>query len=96
VNLEQYNRKSFRVQATVVTEENMVKVAQWCDGTVEIDGTGRRYIKVNVNRPTNDKQTMAYAGDWVLKAGKQFKVYEEKAFKATFEPAKGYTVTNSA
>ena len=44
-----------------------------------------KYIKVNVQRPLNDRQTMAFVGDWILYAGTGFKVYTPVAFQKSFE-----------
>lgn len=88
LKVEKYTRKTFDVDAVLVTEKNLVEVAAWCSGKIETDKDGK-YIKVEVNRPVNDRQTKAYVGDRVLKAGKQFKVYEEKPFRATFELVRG-------
>ncbi len=44
-----------------------------------------KYIKVNVQRPLNDRQTMAFVGDWILYAGTGFKVYTPMAFQKSFE-----------
>lgn len=89
-----FYRKPFPVQAIRVSDENLFDVATWCDGAVQVTqprsagagSTGQKsYVKVNVIHPKNVKQTMAFPGDWVLKAGNSFKVYSDKAFKDTFE-----------
>ena len=91
-----YCRKRFDVEAVQVTPENMADVAKWCNGDViqcGADGSDdlstsadRDYIKVKVSRPLNEKQTRAFSGDWVLKAGTGFKVYTDRAMKNSFEP----------
>ena len=43
------------------------------------------YVKVGVHHPLNERQTKAYAGDWVLKSDSGFKVYTERAFEKSFE-----------
>lgn len=86
-----YVRKPFAVEAVEVTTENIADVAEWCGGEVRAsDGrkpgqAQQQFIKVNVKRPLNDRQTRAYPGDWVLSAGTGFKVYTEKAFSGSFE-----------
>lgn len=79
-----YIRRPFLVDAVLVDEENMEEVAAWCGGELLQDGRGK-YIKVTVPRALNDYQTQARIGHWVLSHdGGSFKVYTEKAFKATF------------
>lgn len=79
-----YVRKPFEVEAVEVTDANIEQVAEWCQGTLQIEENGRQFIKVRVARALNERQTKAYAGDWVLYAGTGFKVYTPKAFKKTF------------
>jgi hypothetical protein len=87
-------RKPFYVDAVRVTSANMSEVAQWCGGTVrqaKPDGDvqqGRipqKYVEVPVYLPMNDRQKMAFVGDWVLFAGKGYKVYTNPAFNKTFQ-----------
>lgn len=98
LQIADYVRKPFAVQAVEVTAENIHEVAKWCGGKVKesnLTKTGGReghqeYIKVPVNKPLNDRQTRAYYGDWVLlpKEGQGvdgFKVYTPKAFAGSFE-----------
>lgn len=87
-------RKPFYVDAVRVTSANMADVAKWCGGTVrqaKPDGDvqqGRvpqKYVEVPVYLPMNDRQKMAFVGDWVLFAGKGYKVYTNPAFNKTFQ-----------
>lgn len=90
---QEYIRRPLVVLAEEVTEENMADVAAWCRGEIRTAGpseeegreTEQKYIKVPVKRPLNQKQTQAYVGDWVLKAGSGFKVYTHKAFTSSFQ-----------
>lgn len=93
-------RKPFLVDAIQVTTENMVDVNEWCSGTLTNDDpkasenpdAAPQYIKVDVNRPLNERQTKAYPGDWVLElVGSGFKVYTDKAFRKSFDVAKTIT-----
>jgi hypothetical protein len=99
-----YSRKPFHVDAVQVTEENMEEVAAWCKGEIrtskktirndENEITERKeipFIKVEVHRPLNDRQTKAYAGDWVLLSDAGFKVYTQRAFDNAFEQELVYT-----
>lgn len=80
-----YVRKPFHIDAVRVTAKNIDQVAQWCNGDVRTSEENKRYIKVRVHRPANDRQTMGFVGDWVLYAGTGFKVYTHKAFLSSFE-----------
>ena len=86
IEFQRYARKPFYVEAIRVTRDNLEDVATWCHGDVQTDNWGR-HVKVRVHRPLNDRQTKAYPGDWVLYAGTGFKVYTDKAFQKSFEPA---------
>lgn len=92
-----YVRKPFTVEAVQVTEANIDQVAAWCSGEIRITAPPKgsrapelKYIKVNVHRALNDRQTKAYVGDWVLFAGTGFKVYTPKAFEKSFELDAGF------
>lgn len=83
-------RKPFTVRAIRVTAENMEDVAAWCFGTIvtrdpQSGEDITPFIQVRVINPIREKQTKAYPGNWVLHAGQGFKVYTDKAFKATFD-----------
>lgn len=88
-----FARKPFVVEAVQVTEENIFEVAEWASGEVRetkpknnSTTPGASYIKVRVLMPRNERQTMAFVGDWVLYASTGFKVYTNKAFRGTFDP----------
>lgn len=77
-------RKSFPAEGVQVTKENFLDVAGWCGG--ELKGVGdEAYIKVEVTRPLNDRQTEARVGDWVIKVGHGFKVFTVESFERSFE-----------
>jgi len=80
-------RKPLYIEAVRVTAENIEDVAKWCSGEVKKDNRLTEYVKVRVIRPLNERQTMAYVGDWVLYAGVGYKVYTDKAFQQSFDPA---------
>lgn len=92
IETTKYMRKPFPVDGVQVTAENMSEIAAWCQGKIENtseDGSGANYIKVPVHKPANPRQERAYIGDFVLFAGKGFKVYLEQAFYASFEAIAG-------
>lgn len=82
---EAFARKPFVIEAIRVDAKNMAEVAKWCSGFVNRDDQKRRYIKVQVRKAAHDRQTMAYDGDWVLRAGTGFRVYTDAAFHKSFE-----------
>lgn len=85
---DKFARKPFYVDAIQVTAENMEAVAEWCQGdVVKTEAPKANYIKVRVHRPMTPRQTQAFVGDWVLYAGTGFKVYTDRAFQGSFEPA---------
>lgn len=89
MHVVQAERKSFSVDAVRVRADNIAEVAAWCGGDVRTVDAGpgkppRPYIKVRVLRPLDDRQTMAFVGDWVLHAGSGYKVYGDGAFRKSF------------
>lgn len=80
IETTRWARKPFFVDAVQVTEDNFEAVAEWCGGKVL-----ETYVSVPVRRPLNARQTHALVGDWVLKAGKGFKVYTDKAMTKNFD-----------
>ena len=89
LNIETHERVPFHVESVVVTAENRPEVAEWCGGNVDTEGQDGKYaafIRVPVKNPTNDRRTKAYDGDRVVKLGREFKVYDEKAFLRAFQP----------
>lgn len=87
-------RRPFEIDAVQVTLANMEEVAKWCGGDVRTrkaerteQGEFTRYIKVRVYRPLDERQSMAYEGDWVLYAGTGYKVFTPNAFENTFVEA---------
>lgn len=83
-----FMRKPFFVTGYPVTEENMEKIAKWCEGHVVKDIDGRSFVRVPVNRPTHDLQTKAYAGMFVLLSQKEhkrtYKVYDQEWLDKNF------------
>lgn len=92
LKIEKYTRKPFTVDAVQVTADNFSAAAEWCGGEVQELSDGVSYIKVDVSRPITTRQTRAFLGDWILLAGRGFKVYTEKAFRTNFVPDSSITV----
>lgn len=94
MEIKLYNRKVFTVEAVRVTDENMSEVAKWAKGVIEVERTdngSKKFIRINVHRPINDKQSKAFIGDWVLRTKNGFKVYINKAFVNSFSEQLVYT-----
>lgn len=93
LQFEEYERNPYIVTAVEVTAENMEAVAKWCSGKIEKSKAGDQYISVKVHNPLNSRQTKAFVGDRVLYA-KGYKVYTERAFKASFKKRELVTVSD--
>jgi len=84
LEVKQYQRRSYEVDAVLVTEENLEAVAKWCGGDVRTHVDKLKYIKVRAFRPMNERQSKAFVGDYVLYAGTGYKVYTANAFNSSF------------
>lgn len=89
---QKFIRRPFEVEGVQVTPENLELVAAWCNGDVREEtpktgGSPKKYVKVRVLRPLNERQTMAFPGDFVLYAGTGYKVYTFKSFLKVFQHA---------
>lgn len=91
-----YVRKQFTVSAVRVTPMNIDRLARECDGRImEGDKEGnfsRKFIKVRVAFANSERQTEAHIGDWLVRNGRDWKVYTDKAFRKTFEHKDGTPV----
>lgn len=92
IDTEKYVRKPLYVDAVRVTQNNFNEMIAWCDGELEFEetrsGSSRKFIRIDVHNPhpKNDRQKKAFVGDWILKTERGFKIYTNKAFKASFDP----------
>lgn len=92
---QKYLRKPLVVDAVQVTAENFEAIAAWCQGDItnndgsDVDGVnpGGQHVRVRVHNPKTPRQTKAYVGDWILYTDRGYKIYTQKAFKASFDPA---------
>ncbi len=91
-----YIRKPFVVEAVQLTEENFDEVLAWCDGSRDVDRQNQVHIRVRVRHPLNARQTRAYVGDWVLRAGEGFKIYNAPAFEKSFQEVPSGTPATNA
>lgn len=90
ITTTQFIRKPLYVDAVRITGANFDEMVAWCQGEVQVDevpgkGTTKKYIKVRVHNPKNARQTKAFVGDWLLYTEKGYKVYTNKAFRASFD-----------
>ncbi len=93
---EKYVRKPLYVDVVQVTADNLVEIAQWCQGEIKnysnqtltadqaVNQLLERYIHVRVHNPKNARQTKAFVGDYLLYTERGYKVYTERAFKNSF------------
>jgi len=79
-------RKPAPLRAIRVTRQNMSDVALWCSSPIDRSGL-HPCILVVFKNPAVERRHKAYAGDYILQIGTSFKIYTEKAFLESFEPA---------
>lgn len=84
-----YERRTFRVQAIRVTQENMRELAEWCGGDLArtLDVNERDYISVPVGHVNGrERLARAYVGNWItrLTEANNFRVYKDKSFVEAF------------
>lgn len=86
VQIETFERKTFRVQAVRVTTTNMKELGDWCGGVFKApEAPGRRaYVEVPNGRPGNTIR--AYVGDWItrLTEANSCRVYKDRSFLEAF------------
>lgn len=89
IKTNSYARKPLHVKAVQVSPENISEVSAWCKGVLMSNnlpsGGSAPFIKVDVHRPMNERQTKAFVGDFILQSERGFKVYTEKAFYNSFD-----------
>lgn len=78
-------RKPLVVEGVQVNAQNMIEVSEWCGGEVHSTPSKRSFIKLHMKPSPMTRQSMAFAGDWVLKSDMGFKIYSKRAFERTFE-----------
>lgn len=82
---QQYLTAQRKVEAAQVTEENMNELAGWCGGRVQNNG-GRPHVKITVARSLAARFGQGYAGDWIVRMGKSFRIYTNENFLKNFDP----------
>jgi hypothetical protein len=94
IETQKFIRKALYVDAVRITAATFEEIATWCQGEIMLPGTDeagskgdKKHIKVRVHNPKNPRQTKAFVGDWLLYTEKGYKVYTNKAFRASFDLA---------
>lgn len=86
MNLTNYTRRPFDVDAIQVTADNLEEVASLCGGNTSDIPYGRdRIIRVPVKNPQTRRHSEARVGDWVVYHQGGWKVYNDRAFKSSFQ-----------
>ena len=98
IAFESFVSKQRPVQAVRVTPINIKDLAEECGGELRHDGEkesnySRDYIKVNVQWARDKRQTEAHVGDWLVKQGKSWKIFQDHNFRNSFELADGRAIT---
>lgn len=89
MKLEEWERKTFRIQAVQVTEEDMEEIAAWCDGRIYIkkdEGEDPAFYIQFTAIHHKQKQTMkAFVGDWITWSGSSFHHYKDSSFRKGYQ-----------
>lgn len=93
MDVKEYTRKPFSVNAVEVTLSNYEEVAEWCGGTIEMVNT--RLIGVQTKLPVvkiveqgdkgRGKEFVASLGCYVVELKGSFRVYKPTQFNDSFE-----------
>lgn len=87
--LEDYVRRSFRIRAVRITEENIGEVAKMMNSEVKRRHFASGYKNhFEIVEGPDDVRAQVYVGDWLTWMGGKFKRYTNKLFKYTFEKPK--------
>jgi hypothetical protein len=83
-------RNTFSVEAVRVTEENMRKVANWCDGRIygqqNLNESVKLYVQFDAVGYSKHYAAKAFVGDWVIRVDGHFKHYTDNAFRRAYQP----------
>lgn len=94
LDIKEYTTKPRDVEAVQISASNMAECAEWCGGTVVGEGDSA-FISVKTHRPLNKRQSEGHVGDWLVKQGKNFKVYLPEPFKFGFDRKKRLEIHNT-
>jgi hypothetical protein len=84
-----FTRKTFSIEAILVTRENMHDVAEWCGGkvnsTFENGQEPGSFVRVPISQPRNHRPDMAFPEKhWVLRTNSGYSVYTKPGFESSF------------
>lgn len=92
MEITEYVRKVFTVNAVKVDFENYREVAEWCKGTLDKQKTRMMgteadlpVIKIKGVGENRGKEFVAGIGCWVVELNGSYRVYKEPQFFASFE-----------
>jgi hypothetical protein len=99
ISTTRFIRKPLYVDAVQITKQNFVALANWCQGEIRVNegdelvdydhsngiNPEAHHIRIRVHNPKNIRQTKGFVGDWILYTDRGYKVYTQKAFKASFD-----------
>lgn len=86
LQLKNYTRRPFSVDAVQVTNENLEDVAKWCGGSVvNTTNEGKAVRLANSKSRRGPKLPLAKIGDWVLTGPDGFRAFSDGAFNKVFE-----------
>lgn len=88
---EVWSRNSFDVEAVRITEENIQKVAEWCDGNIYgFRDYDLKPLRMYVQFGSADGERVfvakAYIGDWIILVDDVFKRFTDKKFRQLHSP----------
>lgn len=85
IEIETFERHTFRVRAVRVTTTNLAGVAEWCGGRVVREEGRRPHVQVPTG-PRRESITRAYIGTRLscLEKTDSFRVYKEQSFVEAF------------
>lgn len=87
---EKFIRKPLYVDAVRIDKANFKDVADWCKGEIQtVEGSTKKFIRVQAHNPINIRQTKGFVGDWILQTERGYKVYTNKAFHESFDETNG-------
>lgn len=86
LEVETWERKSFRIQAIEVKSDNMREVAEWCNGEFKAPEAPGRRAFIAVPGPRGATIIRAYVGDYItrLTTVHSYRVYKAASFKEAF------------
>jgi len=92
MNVQQYTRKPFPVDAAQLTLQNLHEVAEWCKGTIEYvptkmlgTMTDLPVIKIQGQGDNRGKEFTATLGCYIVELKGSFRVYKPQQFESSFD-----------